>query len=177
MLKTKILKQTPSQTLGPFSAYSLTPQQSGYAFEQMVFNKDFSVSENKISISGQIFDGERNVINDALIEIWSPEDSSFFGRFGTNIELDGKFFFEINKPKGNNQAPHISVLIFMRGQLIHSYTRIYFEDEEMQNENDEILNLVPENRRQTLIAKKIGEFNYIFDIHMQGENETVFFKA
>ncbi|HSF92859.1 MAG TPA: protocatechuate 3,4-dioxygenase subunit alpha, partial [Paracoccaceae bacterium] len=30
-------------------------------------------------------------------------------------------------------------------------------------------------RRKTLLAKKTSDGNYRFDIHLQGENETVFF--
>jgi protocatechuate 3,4-dioxygenase alpha subunit len=62
----------------------------------------------------------------------------------------------------------------MRGQLIHSYTRIYFEDEAELNAKDPVLNLVPEHRRKTLIATRKGT-TYTFDVHMQGPNETVFF--
>ena len=35
--------------------------------------------------------------------------------------------------------------------------------------------LVPEDRRGTLIAKKTAPGVYRFDIHLQGDNETVFF--
>ena len=63
----------------------------------------------------------------------------------------------------------------MRGQLIHSYTRIYFSDEADLNETDEMLNSIPE-RKNTLIAQKNGNL-YEFNIYMQGENETVFFEV
>ena len=64
----------------------------------------------------------------------------------------------------------------MRGQLIHSYTRIYFSDEAQLNATDEVLNAVPADRKSTLIAKKKGDKVYEFNINMQGENETVFFE-
>ena len=63
----------------------------------------------------------------------------------------------------------------MRGQLIHSYTRIYFSDETALNDNDEVLLAVPAERRHTLIAQKTGNY-YTFNINMQGDNETVFFE-
>ena len=75
----------------------------------------------------------------------------------------------------DGQAPHLSVIVFMRGQLIHSYTRLYFEDETEANAADEVLNAVPPERRQTLIATKTAS-GYNLDIHMQGEHETVFFE-
>ena len=66
----------------------------------------------------------------------------------------------------------------MRGLLTHVYTRLYFSDELEANQQDSVLNQVPENRRATLIAQR-GENKFVpsyhFDIHMQGENETVFF--
>ena len=64
----------------------------------------------------------------------------------------------------------------MRGQLIHSLTRLYFDDESELNDKDTVLNLVPPERRHTLIAKTSSSGRgYIFDIIMQGEDETVFF--
>jgi protocatechuate 3,4-dioxygenase alpha subunit len=62
----------------------------------------------------------------------------------------------------------------MRGQLIHSYTRIYFSDEEELNAGDSILNGIPLERRNTIIAQKKAGI-YEFNIYMQGLNETVFF--
>jgi protocatechuate 3,4-dioxygenase alpha subunit len=65
----------------------------------------------------------------------------------------------------------------MRGSLLHLYTRIYFDDER-SNEEDPLLTSVPPERRYTLIAKSSsakGITEYRFDIHMQGEKETVFF--
>ena len=64
----------------------------------------------------------------------------------------------------------------MRGSLRTLYTRIYFSDE--ANDKDPLLNAVDAERRHTLIASKTisGENTcYQFDIHMQGEKETVFF--
>ena len=63
----------------------------------------------------------------------------------------------------------------MRGQPIHSYTRLYFSDETEANETDPVLTLVPAERRQTLIAQK-NSAGYVFNIYMQGEQETVFFE-
>ena len=45
---------------------------------------------------------------------------------------------------------------------------------EVLNQQDETLNLVPTDRKHTLIANKKGNI-YEFNIYMQGENETVFF--
>ncbi len=66
----------------------------------------------------------------------------------------------------------------MRGLLSHVYTRLYFADEETANAADPVLATVPADRRGTLIAFREtgdGRVQYRFDIHMQGDNETVFF--
>jgi protocatechuate 3,4-dioxygenase, alpha subunit len=166
--------QTPSQTVGPFFAYGLTPEQYNYSFKQMVDNQLVDPVENQdcITISGQVFDGNNDLIPDAIIEIWDAQNKRF-GRFGTGTEKDNRFVFYTTKPKSiAGEIPFLSVIILMRGQLIQSYTRIYFDDDGYQN--DAILDSLSPERRQTLIAQKKG-LNYEFNIKMQGENETVFF--
>ncbi len=171
------MKQTPSQTVGPYFAYSLTPEQYKYDFVQIIDNKmvDMLTQPDAITLVGKIFDGEGVVIPDAIIEIWDAKNQ-LFGRFGTGTDPENRFVFQTLKPDSiEGQAPYLSVIIFMRGQLIHSYTRIYFSDEEVLNEQDETLNSVPTNRKHTLIAQKNGNV-FTFNINMQGENETVFFE-
>ena len=77
-------------------------------------------------------------------------------------------------------APHVNVNVFARGVLKQMFTRIYFEGGPL-NERDPILNLVPADRRGTLIAKRDGTSDtlprYVFDIRLQGDGETVFFAA
>ncbi len=66
----------------------------------------------------------------------------------------------------------------MRGMLVHAYTRAYFSDEAEANAKDPVLQSVPEARRDTLIAQREdtpGGPVYHFNIHMQGDKETVFF--
>jgi protocatechuate 3,4-dioxygenase alpha subunit len=61
-----------------------------------------------------------------------------------------------------------------RGLLKRLVTRIYFESSEGLND-DPILNLVPAERRATLIASRENPQNYRLDIRLQGDAETVFF--
>ena len=75
---------------------------------------------------------------------------------------------------GKEQAPHIVMAVFGRGMTMQSMTRIYFEDE-AATADDAVMNLVPADRRATIIAKKTAPGVYRFDIHLQGDNETVFF--
>jgi protocatechuate 3,4-dioxygenase alpha subunit len=200
--------QTPSQTVGPFFAYGLTPEQYGYNLTSVASPQvaDESTEGTRIRIQGQVFDGEGAPVNDAMIEIWQADhegryahpgdhqrpNSGFngFGRTGTGTDTDLQFWFDTIKPGMINpeQAPHISVIVFMRGLPSHVYTRLYFSDEAARNAIDPVLQLVPKDRRSTLIARRLegagadgtgvdgsGPATYKFDIHMQGDQETVFF--
>lgn len=73
----------------------------------------------------------------------------------------------------DQQAPHIAIGVFGRGVIKRLATRLYFEDD-AANAADPILALVPAERRQTLIARKVGQA-WRFDIVLQGDRETVFF--
>ncbi len=188
------LKQTPSQTVGPYFSYGLAPKQYGYSYPELV-NGDLTtvdVEGTRIRLEGCVYDGAGDIVPDALIEIWQADgqgryahpadpratNSTFkgFGRFGTGTDPENRFIFDTVKPGSvdGKQAPHINVIVMMRGLLTHTYTRIYFDDEQAANAKDPILNTVEEGRRHTLIAKGEGAV-YRFDIRMQGNNETVFF--
>jgi protocatechuate 3,4-dioxygenase alpha subunit len=52
-------------------------------------------------------------------------------------------------------------------------TRIYFADED--NSGDPVLESVPSERRGTLLVEPSAD-GYRFDVHVQGERETVFFR-
>lgn len=192
--------QTPSQTVGPYFAYALAAQQYGYEHSALAGDQlaDDLVPGERIRIVGRVFDGAGNPVDDALIEIWQadsqgryahpadgrPSNSRFrgFGRFGTGTDPENRFVFHTVKPGAVDpgQAPHINVIVFMRGLLSHVHTRIYFSDEAEANGRDPVLNAVPEERRHTLIARREetqAATLYHFDIRMQGENETVFFEV
>ena len=75
-------------------------------------------------------------------------------------------------------APFLTLVVFMRGLLTHIYTRLYFSDEAAANAADPTLATVPAERRRTLVAQRADSGQgpvYRFDIHMQGDDETVFF--
>lgn len=190
------LQQTPSQTVGPFFAYSLTAEQYGYDYNSIV--NDTLLSDDtegeRIYITGSIYDGNSNTISDAMIELWQADGTgnyralpinkksdgfTGFGRLGTGTNDKHSFTFKTIKPGSvNGQSPHINVILFMRGSLHALYTRIYFSDED--NSKDLLLNAVDVTRRQTLIAehKEVnGITEYHFNIYMQGEKETVFFEV
>lgn len=195
--------ETPSQTVGPYFAYGLLPHT--YA-RRSIANHQISTTETlgeHIRLIGSVYDGNGAPIEDAMLEIWQADsegryashmdpnsltqtDVAFrgFGRTGTTPQ--GDYLFETIKPgrvrgSGNAlQAPHLNLIVFSRGLLTHLYTRIYFDDEDAANEEDEILGLIEPARRRTLVAKREQNGSgivYRFDIHMQGDNETVFLEA
>jgi protocatechuate 3,4-dioxygenase, alpha subunit len=192
--------QTPSQTVGPFFAYGLVPSQYGYALRSL-FGAELAAPHAegaRIVIAGQVFDGEGNVVEDAMVEILhadahgkhptSPQDvarTGFrgFGRMGTGSHARRGFEFHTIKPgaTADGQAPHVSIVLTMRGLLHHLFTRLYFDDESEANARDPVLASVPAERRSTLIAlaepQSGGVRTYRFDLRMQGERETVFFDA
>lgn len=193
------LGQTPSQTVGPYFAYGLSPEQYGYPFKSIAAGvlAGPEVAGPRIRIEGRVFDGAGKAVNDALIEIWQADASGRyahpadprgsnaafrgFGRVGTGTDPELKFAFETIKPGSvdGRQAPHINIIVLMRGLLLHAYTRLYFADEAAANAGDPVLASVPAERRATLIAERTagpgGTAVYRFDIHMQGDRETVFF--
>jgi protocatechuate 3,4-dioxygenase, alpha subunit len=192
------LKQTPSQTVGPFFAYGLAPEQYGYPFRSLAgpVLLDEETPGERIRITGRVLDGEGNPVPDALLEIWQADGEGRyahpadrrgsnlrfkgFGRCGTGTDPQHRFLFETIKPGpiGAGQAPHVNVILFMRGLLSHLYTRIYFADEAEANARDPVLANVEEARRGTLIAARettpAGPV-YRFDLRLQGPDETVFF--
>lgn len=197
---------TPSQTVGPYFAYGLTPKgrlkwdpDGTYSWKETIGDNLITpdATGEKIRIEGQIVDGDGKPINDAMLEIWqadaqgryaSPYDSrrpnTQFKGFGRSaVNSNGEFGFSTIKPgsvpgpNGKPQAPHIGFCIYSRGMLRQVYTRLYFADE-AANATDQILALVPADRRDTLIAKKEVQGDtvvYRFNIRVQGDNETVFF--
>lgn len=189
--------ETPSQTVGPYFAYGLTPGQYGYDFSDIA-NHIVAGPDAKgehIRIIGQVLDGEGMPVSDAMIEIWqadhqgvyrtepvSIENAGFrgLGRCGTGTDAQNRFIFETIKPGcvADATAPFINVTVFMRGMLVHAFTRLYFDDEAAANARCPVLQSVPTDRRDTLIAKRADTATgpeYCFDIHMQGNRETVFF--
>jgi len=191
------LKQTPSQTVGPYFAYGLCPEQYNFDLKSLFTASvaDYEAAGEHISIVGQVFDGDGNVIGDAMIEVSQVdsqgrypasraevEASGFrgFARVGTGTDPQKRFIVETIKPgrASADEAPHLNVIVTMRGMLLHTFTRIYFDDEPAANERDAVLGLVPAERRATLIARRepgTSKTVYRFDIRMQGEQETVFF--
>lgn len=181
---------TPSQTAGPYYSMAL-----GRPGDNIVAGPE--VAGERIRITGQVLDGDRNPIEDALLELWQadadghyrhPDDRTEggftgFGRCSTDFET-GFYWFETVKPgpvldaEGVPASPHIALIIQGRGMNNPVFTRLYFGDETDANATDLVLKQVPADRRETLIARPEegdGPTSYRFDVRFQGDDETVFF--
>lgn len=188
------LGETPSQTVGPYFSMRL-----GAVGQNVVVSPD-GTGEH-IVITGTVYDGDRQHVEDALIETWQanpagrynhPDDRrrlplhpafTGFARVMTDF-ASGAYRIETVKPgpvpdpEEEPQAPHVSVILQARGMLDALYTRIYFSDEAEANERDFVLRSVPTDRRHTLVAERVDGSDpaeYRFDIRIQGDDETVFF--
>lgn len=194
------LKETPSQTAGPYVHIGLTPN---FCDITGVYDTDLGIQMvndktlgERITISGRIFDGAGALVRDAVIEIWQADSAGLYnspsemrgtadpnftgwGRCPTRAE-DGVYSFETIKPgkvpfkDGRKMAPHITFWIVARGINIGLHTRMYFPEEQEANAADPILARIEHRDRVlTLIATRDGA-NLTFDIYLQGPKETVF---
>lgn len=156
----------------------------------------------RLSLAGKVYDGRGEPVPDALVELWQADARGFyphplhslaqpigpvsngpafrgFGRAATDAA--GGFSFitikpgHVPGPRGSVQAPHLNLILGARGLTRHAFTRVYF-DGDAELAHDPVLSLVPAERRATLLARRVSGSDYRFDIHLQGENETVFFE-
>jgi protocatechuate 3,4-dioxygenase, alpha subunit len=198
---TRYLKESPSQTAGPYVHIGCVPTFAGLGgvypedLGQTMLTSD--TEGERIAIEGRVHDGIGTPIRDAVIEIWQADargyfnspaetrgaaDASFtgWGRQPTDAD-SGLYRFETIKPgrlpwpDGRMQAPHILVWVVARGINLGLHTRIYFGDEAAANAEDPLLARIEQTQRvETLIAARAGD-TYTFNIHLQGDHETVFF--
>ncbi|KAB7769674.1 protocatechuate 3,4-dioxygenase subunit alpha [Xanthomonas maliensis] len=181
---------TPSQTVGPYYRLGLEPLYRNTLVPA-------TAGAAQVQVSGRILDGAGAPVTDAVLELWqadangryaqatdpgaAAQSAPFDGWGRVPSDAQGEFSFSTIKPgsvpgpDGKAQAAHLVVLVFMRGLLRAAPTRMYFGDDPLL-EHDPILALVPAARRDTLLAKAQGPGRYRWDIHMQGDAETVFFR-
>ena len=167
------LPLTPSQTVGPYFSIGLSRRTENELVP--------AGSEGAIVLEGRVLegDGEGEGVADAMVEIWQADPSGSYrddfgwGRCGTDD--DGSYSFVTSKPgRVENQAPHVEMLVFMRGLLKPVLTRMYFADEAEANAADPVLSGLAEEVRLRLVAAADGD-TVRFDVRMQGEAQTPFF--
>ncbi len=175
------LGQTPSQTVGPFFSFSL----GRFDLTDVFPDAD---PATKVTLTGQVLDGEDTPVPDAVIELWQADASGRFpasrsdrGGFGRSCtDTDGRYRFTTVVPgvvaaaDGTPQAPHATLVVFARGLLRHAFTRVYLcAPDDAAAQADPVLAAVPPSRRHTLFAHD-DDGGFRFDIHLQGPAETVF---
>ena len=144
---------TPFQTAGPFLSVGLRSE---------LLSSTPRREAPRISIEGRLLDGANEGVPDGVLEFWQP-DVGVFQRVLTNAA--GEFRCDTVRSK------YICVVVLGRGILTIRHTRIYFDPAG----DDPVLQLVPADRRSTLLARDAGDGRYHFDVVLQGTNETVFF--
>ncbi|RUX97754.1 MULTISPECIES: protocatechuate 3,4-dioxygenase subunit alpha [unclassified Mesorhizobium] len=197
------LRESPSQTAGPYVHIGLTPNFCGiggvYPSDLGATMVNDKTKGERIGLRIHVLDGTGTPLRDALIEIWQADadglynsptdlrgaaDPNFFGWGRCPTDMDtGLCTFDTIKPgrvpssDGRLMAPHITLWIVARGINLGLHTRLYFSDEEKANAGDSILARIEHRVRvPTLIAERQGD-TYVFDVHLQGEKETVFFDS
>ncbi|MBK0399561.1 protocatechuate 3,4-dioxygenase subunit alpha [Limibaculum sp. M0105] len=196
------LKETPSQTAGPYVHIGLAPGAAGFEIFDQELGRDIAgpnARGERIRIEGTVYDGTGAPVKDVLIETWqanadgihphpadpraSEVEAGFrgWGRIISDFDT-GAFVIETVKPgavtgrNGRIMAPHISLWVVARGVNVGLQTRLYFADEAEANAADPVLGFIEQvHRRETLVAERTADGVYKFDIRLQGERETVFF--
>ena len=198
------LRESPSQTAGPYVHIGLAPGAAGFEIFETELGTDIAgpnAAGERITVEGTVLDGTGAPLKDVLIEVWQANAAGIYahpadkrsgevedgfrgwGRIISDFST-GLFSFETVKPgvvagrNGRPMAPHLNLWIVARGINIGLNTRMYFGDETEANAKDPVLNLIEQEiRRPTLLAareERDGGVVYRFDIRLQGENETVF---
>jgi protocatechuate 3,4-dioxygenase alpha subunit len=180
------LRPTASQTVGPFFHFALAEQA---AVADMAAP---DTPGERITLRVSVVDGAGEPVPDALIELYQADSDgryaasdmtapafAGFGRLPT--DPDGVCVFRTIKPgpvpdgRGGLQASHINVCVLGRGLLRHLFTRMYFAGDPALD-SDAIFNAVTAARRPTLLARVDTTGAWMFDIRLQGPDETVFFE-
>ena len=169
---------TPGQTVGPFFGYALP------------FPHDNELvpagTPGAVRLHGRVLDGAGEPVPDAILELWQGDpdgnvvqepgslrrdgDSYTFTGFGrASTDDQGRYAFTTVLPG----APFFAVTVFARGLLNRLFTRAYLPEAA----DDPFLAALEADRRSTLLTTQdeTGPMKgYVFDVHLQGERETVF---
>lgn len=166
---------TTSQTIGPFSHE---------AFQWAADLTDaVDASAPTVLIRGTIYDGDGAAIDDAQIEAWLPDAAAAESGQGmpgfrrVPSGADGSFTLHAPLPlpaEASAGEPLMYVTVFARGLVKHQFTAVFLDDDSGLAQSA-ILGQVPAARRATLVARKVAEREYRWDIWMQSDKETVFF--
>lgn len=195
------LKETPSQTAGPYVHIGLAPGAAGFDIYKSELGWDIAGPDaigERITVEGLVIDGTGAPVKDVMLEVWQADSNGIYphpedpratevakgfrgwGRVITDFDT-GLWSFDTIKPgavpgrMGRVQAPHLNLWIVARGINVGLNTRLYFPEDDAAHVADPILSMIEQRHRvKTLIAQKVAPGKYRFDIRLQGDDETVF---
>jgi protocatechuate 3,4-dioxygenase alpha subunit len=177
------LSATPGQTVGPFFHYALP-----FAGDSMLVPAG---TPGAVRLHGTVYDGSGAPVPDALVEIRQADASGHVPVVEGSLRRDGTVFTgwgrSATDPVGRygfltlepgvvggaeGGAAFFSVVVFARGLLNRIFTRAYLPG--VSEDADPLLAALPADRRATLVASREADGSLRFDIHLQGDAETVF---
>lgn len=173
------LTATPGQTVGPFFHYALP-----YPHDHELVPP---AAPGAVRLRGTVYDGQGTPVPDALLEIRQAgpdgtipqvegsrrRDGTFTGWGRCATDSAGRYSFTTLEPGSvEGRAPFFSVVLFARGLLNRVFTRAYLPGEPA--ESDPFLTGLSPAQRRTLTAVRQDDGSLRFDVHLQGDHETLF---
>lgn len=160
---------TSAQTCGPLFGFALFPQGLNHSVDP--------ASPHALTIEGCVFDGAGESVGHATwIEFW------WQGQSCRARTVDGRYEVTVARPRAvvvagvGQLAPQLAINIFTRGLARPLITRMYLPDEPAANAADPALARVPRAYRDRLVATPGRDAaRLVYDIHLQGPQESVFF--
>lgn len=177
-MTTPALPPTPGQTVGPFFGYSL-PYAGGPDLVP-------PGRADAVRLHGRVLDGAGDPVPDAVLELWQADPEgivvqragslrrdgwTFTGWGRAETDAEGRYCFTTLRPGSvDGGAPFFALVVLARGLLDRLLTRAYLPGAD----DDPFLATLGE-RRGTLLATEDAT-GFAFDVHLQGERETVFLR-
>ncbi|NHN56266.1 protocatechuate 3,4-dioxygenase subunit alpha [Calidifontibacter sp. DB0510] len=171
-VETPALDPTPGQTVGPFFGFAL-PVPGGAEIAP-------AGAAGAVRLHGRVLDGAGSPVPDAMVELWQSDTDGavvqqagslrrsageFTGWGRAATDADGWYEFWTRVPGGG----FFSLAVFARGLMHRLFTRAYLPTAA----SDPWLSTLPQDRAGTLVARAQDD-GFVFDIHLQGDQETVF---
>jgi protocatechuate 3,4-dioxygenase alpha subunit len=177
------LTATPGQTIGPFFHYALPYDHDRELVPQC--------SASAVRLHGYVYDGQGNGVQDSLLEIRQAdgtgtvprvegslrrEDAPFTGWGRSSTDRTGHYWFSTVEPGPTRDgcAPFFAVTVFARGLLNRLFTRVYLPGNDEALAADPLLAGLAPEQRAGLVAQRDPDGGLRFDVHLQGDAETVF---
>jgi protocatechuate 3,4-dioxygenase alpha subunit len=175
------LPATPGQTVGPFFHDALAHPGGAELVPPSV--------PGALRLHGTVYDGHGAPVPDALLEMSQadpaghvPQVEGSLRRDGTTFtgwgrdatDGEGRYSFTTLEPGPTDPdaAAFVAVVVLARGLLNRLFTRAYLPGP--ATDADPFLGTLPPARRSTLVAVREDDGSLRFDIHLQGDRETVF---